>query len=150
MTATAPRFAADAVVFDAYGTLFDVHSVAATAERLVPGRGAELSQLWRTKQLEYTWLQSLMGSAAREDFAAVTAHALDYALEALDAPLTDRDRNALCAGYLTLDPYDDGAAAPFAGLMVGTPRCGVRTHRRASPRPISADSAARRPYHRWR
>ncbi|MGH6739566.1 MAG: HAD-IA family hydrolase, partial [Bradyrhizobium sp.] len=65
------RHAVDALVFDAYGTLFDVQSVAATAEALFPGRGAALAQLWRTKQLEYSWLQSLMQSARqpREDFA---------------------------------------------------------------------------------
>ena len=65
-----PAFLIDALVFDAYGTLFDVQSVAATLERLFPGRGAELSQLWRSKQLEYSWLQSLMQSPAqqREDF----------------------------------------------------------------------------------
>ena len=75
----------DALVFDAYGTLFDVQSVEATAGRLFPGHGAALSQLWRTKQLEYTWLQSLMLSVhqRREDFAAITAHALDYAVEKL-------------------------------------------------------------------
>src|SRR6185369_5134340 len=92
---TPPTFAVDAFVFDAYGTLFDVHSVFAHAESLLPGRGAALSQLWRTKQLDYTWLQSLMfcdspATAAgkpcvREDFAAITAHALDYALAALEA-----------------------------------------------------------------
>ena len=67
-----PPVIVDALVFDAYGTLFDVHSVEATAERLFPAHGAALSQLWRTKQLEYTWLQSLMLSAhqRREDFAA--------------------------------------------------------------------------------
>src|SRR5438128_802531 len=79
----------DALVFDAYGTLFDVQSVATLAERLFPGHGAALSQLWRTKQLEYTWLQSLMLSPTqrREDFAAITAHALDYAVEARGLPL---------------------------------------------------------------
>ena len=73
-----------AFVFDAYGTLFDVHSVAALAEQLAPGNGAALSRLWRTKQLEYTWLQSLMATSRfpREDFAALTAHALDYAISA--------------------------------------------------------------------
>ena len=70
-----PAFLIDALVFDAYGTLFDVQSVAVTVERVFPGRGAELSQLWRAKQLEYTWLQSLMQSPTqrREDFAALTA-----------------------------------------------------------------------------
>jgi len=53
----------DALVFEAYGTLFDVQSVAATADRLLAGHGEALARLWRTKQLEYTWLQSLMLSA---------------------------------------------------------------------------------------
>ena len=77
-----------AFVFDAYGTLFDVHSVAALAERLAPGNGAALSRIWRAKQLEYSWLQSLMISASfqREDFAVVTAHALDYAIAAGGTP----------------------------------------------------------------
>jgi len=48
----------DALVFDAYGTLFDVQSVATLAERLFPGHGMALSQLWRAKQLEYTWLKA--------------------------------------------------------------------------------------------
>jgi 2-haloacid dehalogenase len=45
-----------ALVFDAYGTLFDVHSVVTLAEELAPRKGAVLSQLWRTTKLEYTWL----------------------------------------------------------------------------------------------
>ena len=49
-----------ALVLDAYGTLFDVHSVTRRADELFPGRGAALSQAWRTKQLEYTWQRSLM------------------------------------------------------------------------------------------
>ena len=59
-------------VFDAYGTLFDVHSVARTAEQLFPGNGHALAQVWRTKQLEYTWLQSLMRSPTqpRQDFGS--------------------------------------------------------------------------------
>ena len=48
-----------AVVFDAYGTLFDVHSVASLAEQLFPGKGDALSQLWRQKQLEYSWLRAM-------------------------------------------------------------------------------------------
>jgi 2-haloacid dehalogenase len=108
---TATRIAVDACVFDAYGTLFDVHSVAVRAETLLPGRGAALSQLWRTKQLEYTWLQSLMGVAPREDFAAVTAHALDYALAALGAKIADADRDHLLDAYLVLAPYADVPAA---------------------------------------
>src|SRR6185295_6361400 len=50
-----------ALVFDAYGTLFDVHSVVALCNELFPGHGDALSQRWRAKQLEYSWLLSLMG-----------------------------------------------------------------------------------------
>src|SRR5882672_9284133 len=95
-----------AFVFDAYGTLFDVHSIAQLAEAFAPGQGAVLSQIWRTKQLEYTWLQSLMISATqpRDDFAALTAHALDYAIAQLMVPLTVAERKALLDGYLHLAP----------------------------------------------
>ncbi len=48
-----------AIAFDACGTLFDVHSVIAVCNRKFPGRGAEVSNLWRAKQLDYTWLRSL-------------------------------------------------------------------------------------------
>jgi|SRR5438477_6050366 len=101
------RLKIDALVFDAYGTLFDVQSVAATADRLRPGHGDALARLWRAKQLEYTWLQSLMLSAAqrRDDFAAVTAHALDYALEALGLTLAASDRRHLLDAYLDLAPF---------------------------------------------
>ena len=97
----------DALVFDAYGTLFDVHAVVARADELLPGHGAMLSRLWRTKQLEYTWLQSLMGPSVREDFEAVTAHALDYALAELGLPLAAGERRALRDAYLTLAPFPD-------------------------------------------
>ncbi len=98
-----------AFVFDAYGTLFDVHSIAALAERLAPGHGAPLSRLWRTKQLEYTWLQSLMATPRhpREDFAAITAHALDYAIAALVLPLGAAARGQLLDAYLALAPFGD-------------------------------------------
>ena len=100
-------------MFDAYGTLFDVHSVTALAETLAPGRGTALSQLWRTKQLEYTWLTSLMISPAtsRADFAAVTAQALDFALAALGIELGSGDRARLQRAYLTLEPFPDVATA---------------------------------------
>ncbi len=105
-----------AFVFDAYGTLFDVQSVATTAEAFCRGRGAELSRLWRAKQLEYTWLQSLMATKAlpREDFAAVTAHALDYAAAALTITLGAPERAQLLAAYLTLAPYPDTRKALLA------------------------------------
>ena len=88
-------------MFDAYGTLFDVHSIAATAEELAPRQGAVLSQIWRTKQLEYTWLQSLMivATRPRDDFATLTAHALDYAVAQLMVPLGAADRQRLLDAY---------------------------------------------------
>jgi len=96
-----------AFVFDAYGTLFDVHSVAALTEELAPGSGAALSRIWRAKQLEYTWLQSLMATSRfpREDFAALTAHALDYAISALILPLDGEARHRLLDAYLRLAPF---------------------------------------------
>ncbi len=89
-----------------------MHSVAVRAEALLPGRGAALSQLWRTKQLEYTWLQSLMGVPPREDFAAVTAHALDYALAALGTKIANADRDHLLDAYLVLAPYRGCSGGP--------------------------------------
>ena len=70
-----------ALVFDAYGTIFDVHSVGRLAESHFPGKGAALSAAWRTKQLEYTWLRTLMGRY--EDFNRVTRSSLEWSLEYL-------------------------------------------------------------------
>lgn len=99
----------DAVVFDAYGTLFDVHGVAATAERLFPGRGAALSQLWRSKQLEYTWLRSLMQRHA--DFNMVTRQSLRYACESLQLPCSAQALEALNGAYRTLPLFADARQA---------------------------------------
>ena len=102
-----------ALAFDAYGTLFDVHSITAAAESIAPGQGAVLSHIWRTKQLQYTWLQSLMigPQQPRDDFAAVTAKALDYAVSQLTIPLADDARRQLLDGYATLAPHSDAIAA---------------------------------------
>ena len=59
-----------AVVFDAYGTLYDVQSVADVTEDAFPGYGAIITQIWRLKQLEYTWLRSLM--RRYQDFSVLT------------------------------------------------------------------------------
>jgi len=66
-----------ACVFDAYGTLFDVHSAAARCRDDLGEKADAVSQTWRVRQLEYTWLRSLMGRHA--DFWRVTGDALDYA-----------------------------------------------------------------------
>ena len=91
-----------ACVFDAYGTLFDVHSAAAKlSERIGPNSEA-LSNLWRQKQLEYTWLRALM--PAHVDFWKVTGDALDFAMEAYG--LTSQElRDDLMALYRSLDAY---------------------------------------------
>lgn len=95
----------DACVFDAYGTLFDVHSaVAAHRDRLPAGRAERASELWRTRQLEYTWLRSLMRRHA--DFWQVTADALDFALAAVGAA-DDALRRDLLEAYLGLKGYPE-------------------------------------------
>jgi 2-haloacid dehalogenase len=107
-----------ALVFDAYGTLFDVHSVAALGEQLFPGKGTALSQLWRSKQLEYTWLRSLMGRYA--DFTAVTEAALGYAATILQLPLDAAKSRQLMAEYNHLELYPDArdALAALSGLKL--------------------------------
>jgi len=60
-----------AVVFDAYGTLYDIQSVAAVTEEAFPGYGEIITQIWRIKQLEYTWLRSLM--QRYQDFSVIHA-----------------------------------------------------------------------------
>jgi 2-haloacid dehalogenase len=86
-----------ALVFDAYGTLFDVHSVTRLAESLFPGKGAALSLAWRTKQLEYTWLRALMDRY--EDFQRVTVSSLDWATESLGLDADDTAKRLLVAEY---------------------------------------------------
>jgi 2-haloacid dehalogenase len=102
-----------AVVFDAYGTLFDIQSVAAVTEQAFPGYGEIVTQVWRIKQLEYTWLRSLM--RRYEDFAVVTRDSLAYTLRTLglksDAHMFER----IMDKYLHLDPYPD-ALATLAAL----------------------------------
>ena len=93
-----------ACVFDAYGTLFDVHSAVAKQRHRLDDVADRLSTLWRTKQLEYTWLRSLMGH--HKDFWQVTQDALDYACDTFD--VTDDDlRQDLMNAYLQLDCYPE-------------------------------------------
>lgn len=98
-----------AVVFDAYGTLYDIQSVAYVTEQAFPGYGEITTQIWRIKQLEYTWLRSLMRRYA--DFSAVTRESLAYTLRCLglthDADVFER----IMEKYLHLDLYPDAAAA---------------------------------------
>jgi 2-haloacid dehalogenase len=93
----------EACVFDAYGTLFDVHSAVARLRERVGEQADALSQLWRTKQLEYTWLRSLMGRHV--DFWKVTGDALDYALARTG--VDPGVREPLMQAYLSLDAYPE-------------------------------------------
>jgi len=112
------------VVFDAYGTLFDVHSATAKETATLGAKADAVSQLWRQKQLEYSWLRSLMGRHA--DFWQVTRDGLEFALAShgLDDPaLADR----LMQLYLKLDAYAD-AAPLLARLKAARKRSGILTN----------------------
>ena len=100
-----------AVLFDAYGTLLDFNSAAERAGDALGDRWRALSDLWRRKQLEYTWLRSLM--RRHVDFWQVTGEALDYALEALDVH-DPALRKRLMDLYLHLDAYPDARATLVA------------------------------------
>jgi 2-haloacid dehalogenase len=97
---------ARAVVFDAYGTLFDVASASAAARDVLGERWQPLSDLWRQKQLQYSWLRAVMGRHL--DFWAVTGDALDFALEALKVSEPGL-RARLMDAYGRLGPYPDAA-----------------------------------------
>lgn len=104
-----------AVVFDAYGTLYDTQSVAAVTEQAFPGHGEMITQVWRIKQLEYSWLRSLMDRYA--DFATVTRDALAYTLRVLGLTADASTFARILDAYLALDLYPDAAAA--LGAMKG-------------------------------
>lgn len=94
----------DACVFDAYGTLFDFNSAASAARDELGDDWPKLSELWRQKQLQYTWLRGLAGHYA--DFWQVTGDALDFAIAALQI---DRPglRDRLMKLYLQLNAYPE-------------------------------------------
>ena len=92
-----------AVLFDVYGTLFDVYSVASRAEALFPGGGERLALLWRDKQIEYTRLVSM--SRRYRPFSELTRRALQFACARLQLPLTDAARDTLSAEYQRLQPF---------------------------------------------
>ncbi|HSF06214.1 MAG TPA: haloacid dehalogenase type II [Methylomirabilota bacterium] len=113
-------------VFDAYGTLFDVHSVV-EAGRDVTGDPAALSAVWRQKQLEYTWLRALMGRY--EDFWTVTEAALRFALRRLSLEASEAQIRRLMEAYLSLACFPEVEQAlerlaprPRAILSNGSPR----------------------------
>jgi 2-haloacid dehalogenase len=98
-----------AVVFDAYGTLFDIQSVATITEEAFPGYGEMVTQIWRIKQLEYSWLRSLM--RRYQDFSVVTRDSLAYALRVLGLEHDPATFERIMEKYLHLDLYPDAASA---------------------------------------
>jgi 2-haloacid dehalogenase len=115
-----------AFIFDAYGTLFDVHSVVRRDSGDIPGNLQALSQLWRQKQLEYTWLRALM--ERYEDFWQITEAALRSAARQLSIETTDRQLERLMQAYLFPAAFAEVKSAleilkgsPLAILSNGSP-----------------------------
>jgi 2-haloacid dehalogenase len=101
-----------AVVFDAYGTLYDIQSVAAVTEEAFPGYGEIITQIWRIKQLEYTWLRSLM--RRYQDFSVITKDSLAYAIRVLGLKHDAATFERIMEKYLHLDLYPDAVTALMA------------------------------------
>ena len=99
----------EAIVFDAYGTLYNVQSVERVIEDAFPGHGAFITQVWRLKQLEYTWLRSMMGRY--EDFWQITQDSLAYTLDALGLQAEAGLLASIAEAYNTLDLYPEAQAA---------------------------------------
>jgi len=117
-------------VFDAYGTLFDVHGVV-DAGHAITRDPAALSAAWRQKQLEYTWLRALMGRYA--DFEVVTEAALRWAIRRLGLRADEADVRRLMDAYLTLACFPD--AKPALERLAGRPRAILSN---GSPRMLEA------------
>jgi 2-haloacid dehalogenase len=124
----------EACVFDAYGTLFDVHSAVGRLRARVGEQADALSQLWRAKQLEYTWLRALMGRHA--DFWQVTGDALDYALAR--TRIDPAVREPLMQAYLALDAYPE-----VPGVLRRLRDAGLKTAILSNGEPSMLAAAAR-------
>jgi 2-haloacid dehalogenase len=124
----------EACVFDAYGTLFDVHSAVGRLRARVGEQADALSQLWRAKQLEYTWLRALMGRHA--DFWQVTGDALDYALAR--TRIDPAVREPLMQAYLALDAYPE-----VPGVLRRLRAAGLKTAILSNGEPSMLAAAAR-------
>jgi 2-haloacid dehalogenase len=139
------------LAFDAYGTLYDVHSVIELAEQLFPGQGTALSNAWRLKQLQYTWQRSLMNRYA--DFWKVTEDGLVFATNSLNLTLDPSKQKQLMDAYLSLKTFPDvppglkelsTAGYKLAILSNGAPRMLQEATKNAGigqflPRVISVD-----------
>ena len=105
---------ATTVAFDVYGTLIDTSGVIAALEKVVGGQAAALSDLWRNKQLEYSFRRGLMQNY--RDFSVCTRQALDYACSFLGVDIPDSDKQSLMEGYKVLPAFSD--------VIEGLPRLG--------------------------
>ena len=121
-----------ACVFDAYGTLFDVNAAAAQCRDALGGKADELSALWRTRQLEYTWLRSLMQEYV--EFWQVTGDGLDYALASLGIE-DDTLRQRLMDIYMRLDAYPE-VKDVLTALKVGGLKTAILSN--GSPKMLSS------------
>lgn len=121
-----------ACVFDAYGTLFDVNSAAERERPALGDKADALADLWRRKQLEYSWLRSLMGAYA--PFSQITAEALDHALEATGLGPEAKDR--LMALYMRLDAYPE-----VPGVLARLRAAGIATAILSNGSPDMLDAA---------
>ena len=131
------------VVFDAYGTLFDVYSIGALAEKFYPGQGAALSVLWRDKQIEYTRLISLSdpnpeGSRHYQSFWDITRASLHYALARLGLKHTADHEDALMAQYAELKAFPENL-----GVLQSLRQRGVATAILSNGSPEMLQSAVR-------
>lgn len=107
----------EAIIFDAYGTLFDVYSVGALAEQLFPGYGKALSKLWRDKQIEYTRLRTM--SNMYKPFSEVTEDALVFSCKELGLNCSSDDKNALMNQYSKLPAFKENVEVLQALKVAG-------------------------------
>jgi 2-haloacid dehalogenase len=153
MSATTTLFP-KAVIFDAYGTLFDVHSVIAAAEQMFPGHGDALSQLWRQKQIEYTQLRTLAAPDHARDahyrpFWDITLDALRFAAKKLQLTLGRAAEKRLMDEYACLSAFPDAVpvlrALRDAGAAADTGTgAGAASKSTPSTTPAASDTNAQR------
>lgn len=97
-----------AIIFDAYGTLFDVYSISALADRLFPGKGNALAELWRDKQIQYSQLRTLCSTY--KPFWEVTQDALVFSCRKLGLDLNLEAQNMMMGQYAKLQPFPENLA----------------------------------------
>lgn len=127
-----------AFIFDAYGTLFDVHAAVRRHAATLGPDGQRLSEIWRAKQLEYSWVGTLLGE--RPDFWKLTERALDYAFHKI--PSADRSpRDSLLEAYWRLDCYPE-VPGVLSSLKQAGHRVGILSNGRMDMLEAAVRSAA--------